>query len=61
MPSKLRGKIMIKDPVCGKRVNRNKAHIVVEYDKERYYLCCPMCQSEFEKNPHKYLAVTKKK
>ncbi len=46
---------MIKDPVCGKRINRNKAHIAIEYEKEKYYLCCPMCQSEFEKDPRRYL------
>ncbi len=51
---------MIKDPVCGKRINRNKAHITIEYEKEKYYLCCPLCQSEFEKDPRKYLAGRKK-
>jgi hypothetical protein len=34
-------KTMIRDPVCGKRINRNKAHTVVEYEKEKYFLCCP--------------------
>jgi YHS domain-containing protein len=52
---------MIKDPVCGKRINRNKAHIVIEYEKEKYYLCCPICQSEFEKDPRKYSVGSKKK
>ncbi len=42
------------DPVCGKRLNTNKAHIVVSYEGENYYLCCPMCQKEFERNPQKY-------
>lgn len=45
---------MIKDPVCGKKINRNKAHIVIEYQSEKFFLCCPMCQSEFEKDPRKY-------
>jgi YHS domain-containing protein len=52
---------VIKDPVCGKRINRNKAHITIEYEQEKYYLCCPLCQSEFEKDPRKYLAGRKKK
>ncbi len=43
------------DPVCGKRVNRNKAHITVEYKGARYYLCCPHCQSSFERDPLKYV------
>ncbi len=44
-----------RDPVCGKRINRNKAHIVVEYKGQDYLLCCPVCQSVFEKDPEKYL------
>lgn len=44
-----------KDPVCGKRINRNKAHIVVEYKGTDYLLCCPLCQAEFEKDPDKYV------
>ena len=43
------------DPVCGKRVNRNKAHILLEYEGQLYPLCCPVCQAEFEKDPKKYL------
>lgn len=52
---------MIKDPVCGKRINRNKAHIVIEYEKQKYYLCCPLCQSEFEKHPDKFTPRTRDK
>ena len=43
------------DPVCGKRINRNKAHTSIEYEGTEYLLCCPQCQAEFEKNPGKYL------
>ena len=43
------------DPVCGKRINRNKAHIVVKYQGEAYLLCCPLCQAEFERDPQRYL------
>lgn len=46
---------MNKCVVCGARVNRNKAHIQLEYRGVRYLLCCPLCQSEFEKNPDKYI------
>ena len=45
---------MLKDPVCGKRMNRNKAHIVIEYEGVNYFLCCPQCQSEFERTPQAY-------
>jgi YHS domain-containing protein len=43
------------DPVCGKRINRNKAHIELEHEGETYLLCCPKCQSEFEQHPEKYV------
>ena len=44
-----------RDPVCGQRVNRNKAHILIEYQGREYLLCCPMCQAAFEREPEKYL------
>ncbi len=44
-----------RDPVCGKRINRNKAHIVLEHQGEEVLLCCPVCQAEFERDPRKYL------
>jgi len=43
------------DPVCGKRLNKTKAHIVINYNKTDYFLCCPKCQAEFEENTKKYL------
>jgi len=45
---------MITDPVCGKRINRSKAHIVIEYEGVAYSLCCPLCQAEFERAPAAY-------
>ena len=45
---------MITDPVCGKRINRGKAHIVTEHDGVAYALCCPLCQAEFERAPEAY-------
>jgi YHS domain-containing protein len=41
---------MFKDPVCGKRMNRGKAHAIIEHEGYRYFLCCPRCQTEFEHN-----------
>ncbi|MFQ6616756.1 MAG: YHS domain-containing protein [Fidelibacterota bacterium] len=43
------------DPVCGKRINRNKAHITISHRGYDYPLCCPKCQSEFERYPEKYV------
>ncbi|NOY57678.1 MAG: YHS domain-containing protein [Calditrichaeota bacterium] len=36
-------------------MNPNKAHVVIHYEGVDYYLCCPLCQKEFERNPDKYL------
>lgn len=44
-----------KDPVCGKHMNRNKAHITIGYKGGQYLLCCPLCQAEFERDPEKYV------
>jgi YHS domain-containing protein len=40
---------------CRTKLNRNKAHIQIEYRGARYLVCCPLCQSAFEKEPEKYL------
>ena len=45
---------MFKDPVCGKRMNRGKAHVVIECEGYRFFLCCPRCQTEFEHNLQLY-------
>lgn len=42
--------MLVKDPVCGKRLQRGKAHIVIEHEGVNYYLCCPRCQTDFENN-----------
>ena len=42
--------MLFKDPVCGKRLQRGKAHIVIEYEGMNYFLYCPRCQTEFEHN-----------
>ncbi len=46
---------ILRDPVCGKKINPNKAYAKVKYGRENYYLCCPLCQAEFEKNPVKFI------
>ncbi len=46
---------MDRDPVCGKKMNRNKAHFTIKYNNTNYYLCCPLCQKEFEQDPEKYV------
>lgn len=43
------------DPVCGKKVNRQKVQAAVKHEGETYYLCCPVCQSLFERDPGFYI------
>ncbi len=45
---------MLLDPVCGKRIKRQRAHIAIDYDGVTYYLCCPRCQADFERDPQKF-------
>jgi YHS domain-containing protein len=45
---------MLKDPVCGLRIRRDRAYARVEHEHVTYYLCCPRCQAEFEAAPAKY-------
>jgi YHS domain-containing protein len=45
---------MLHDPVCGKRIHRNRAHAHIEYQHVTYYLCCPRCQAEFEAGPQQF-------
>ncbi len=45
---------MLVDPVCGKRIKRQRAHIAVDYRGVTYYLCCPRCQADFERTPEKF-------
>ncbi len=49
------------DPVCGKRMNRNKAYATVEEHGELFYLCCPQCQLMFESDPDEYIRAESKK
>lgn len=44
------------DPICGRRMNPNRAYAKIRYGGEVYYLCCPLCQSTFEKDPKKYVS-----
>ena len=45
---------MLKDPVCGKRISRGKAHAIIEQAGVNYFLCCPRCQAELERAPQAY-------
>jgi Cu(I)/Ag(I) efflux system membrane fusion protein len=39
-------------PIMGGAINKD---VFVEYKGKKVYFCCPGCESQFEKNPEKYL------
>lgn len=43
------------DPVCGMKVEKDKAAGSVEHEGETYYFCGAMCQRKFEEDPAKYV------
>lgn len=51
---------MATDPVCGMTVDEKTAKWVSEYKGKKYYFCDKHDKGEFDKNPEKYLAETKK-
>jgi Cu+-exporting ATPase len=43
-----------RDPVCGERININKAKGMSLYKDARYYFCCTICKKSFDANPTAY-------
>lgn len=52
---------MHRDPVCKRKINPNKAYISITHNDVDYYLCCPLCQREFERDPGKYIRELQQK
>jgi len=46
---------MVKDPVCGMEVDEKTAASKSIHESKVHYFCSTTCQSEFNKNPEKYL------
>ena len=42
-------------PVTGDSFTVHKQTPVVQYKGERYYMCCPGCDTEFQKDPERYI------
>jgi Cu+-exporting ATPase len=40
--------------VCNTQINKKKAYLTLRFKGEDYSACCPLCESEFEKEPEKY-------
>lgn len=51
---------MHRDPVCGRRMNPNKAYANVRYEGSTYLLCCPLCQETFESDPERYAVADRR-
>jgi|KNS12BottometaT_FD_k123_3225_4 YHS domain-containing protein len=49
------GTIMAIDPVCGMKVNKQKAAATIVYNGETYYFCKSGCKARFEKDPEKLI------
>lgn len=45
---------MHRDPVCGRRMNPNKAYSRLAHGGVLYLLCCPLCQEAFTADPDRY-------
>ncbi len=48
---------MIKDPVCGMRVNEETASAKAIYQEHIYYFCSALCKHLFEREPEKYTST----
>ncbi|HKZ93045.1 MAG TPA: YHS domain-containing protein [Candidatus Bathyarchaeia archaeon] len=48
----------VKDPVCGMTVDEKTAAHKTIHDNKVYYFCSSTCQTEFVKDPDKYLQQT---
>jgi Cu(I)/Ag(I) efflux system membrane fusion protein len=48
-------------PVTGDEFTINKSTPVVKYKGEEYYMCCPGCDTEFMKDPEKYIMLMEQK
>jgi len=47
----------VTDPVCGMKIDKDKAAASYEYQGKTYYFCAPACKSKFEQRPEKYTRV----
>ena len=49
--------ILVQDPICSKRFSREQAEAAIEYEGRLFYVCCPLCQAEFERDPAHYVRL----
>jgi YHS domain-containing protein len=46
------------DPVCGMKVDPEKAVQTADYEGRTYFFCAESCRKEFENQPQKYLQTS---
>lgn len=46
---------MVKDPVCGMKIEEGKASGKVILAEKVYFFCSKNCKEKFEREPQKYL------
>lgn len=46
---------MVKDPVCGMKVEVEEAPVQTTYREKTYYFCCPACRDKFKEEPEKFI------
>jgi signal transduction histidine kinase/YHS domain-containing protein len=45
----------VRDPVCSALILPQQAYSSLEYEGQRYYFCCPVCEGSFQRDPSLYL------
>ncbi len=50
---------LVKDPVCGMKVNPATSRHIAEHDGKTYHFCCAHCADKFKAEPQKYLNPAK--
>jgi signal transduction histidine kinase/YHS domain-containing protein len=46
---------VVRDPVCSALIQPQTAYSSLEYQGQRFYFCCPVCEGAFQTNPDVYL------
>jgi YHS domain-containing protein len=46
---------MVKDPVCGMRIDPETAEFTSHYKDHEYYFCNKACKTEFDAHPGSYV------
>ena len=49
------------DPVCKMEISKSEAMDTSTYKGKKYYFCSSGCKFLFDKNPEKYVSISKQK